>query len=419
MILGAWIVLCVNNITKIPFYMGFDVPGHFDYIDHIATTGRIPLATDGWQMFQAPLYYLLSLPLFLLLSKLMTAENVLISLRVLPMLCGLAQIEIAFRSSRIVFPRRNGLQVIGTVVGGLLPMNIYISQVVGNEPLSGCLTALLICYCFKLLMASSTGSLAKPCVSLGVLFGLALLTKVTAILLLPVLILLICFLALSRGLKPSQLVLPTACFLAAGGVIAGWYYIRNWLVLGQPFVGGWDPIRGISWWQDPGYRVPQDLLSFGEALLFPIHSSLLGFWDGLYSTFWLDGYISAIAHNPSAAPWNYDFMLSMALLSIPMTVALFVGILAAFRAPYSEPQQVKLFAVCCVGLYLVALIYLFITVPHYSAVKGTYTLGLIPCYAVLIASGFNVVIRNRISRAIVAGYLCSWCVFGYVAYFVW
>ena len=44
-------------------------------------------------------------------------------------------------ASRTVFPGRNDLQIIGTAVGGFLPLNIYISQVVGNEPLSGCLTA--------------------------------------------------------------------------------------------------------------------------------------------------------------------------------------------------------------------------------------------------------------------------------------
>ena len=62
-LVAAWGVLAANNIGKVPLLAGFDVTGHMQYIRYVAETGLIPFATDGWQMFQSPLYYLVSAPL--------------------------------------------------------------------------------------------------------------------------------------------------------------------------------------------------------------------------------------------------------------------------------------------------------------------------------------------------------------------
>jgi 4-amino-4-deoxy-L-arabinose transferase-like glycosyltransferase len=281
----------------------------------------------------------------------MEPENAVVLLRVLPMLCGLAQVEIAFRSSRIAFPRRNDLQIIGTVVGGFLPMNLYISQTVGNEPLSGCLTALLIYCAFKLLVEPTHGSFQKACGRLGLLFGLALLAKVSAIVLLPAILLVILYVSHTRRSRPGELALASAAFFAVSALVAGWYYLRNWILLGSPFVGGWERGRGFDWWQDPGYRIPEDLFSFGESLTFPVFSSLMGFWDGLYSTLWLDGLRSLVTSRSASPQWNHEFMLCMALLSIPLTIAGLAGALSALRKPSSGATRVGLFSVACLGSF--------------------------------------------------------------------
>jgi hypothetical protein len=418
-LLGAWIVLCANNFWKIPLHIGFDVLGHYDYVAFILEKGKLPLATDGWAMFQPPLFYLLAAFSAALAAGRMEPENAVLLLRVLPMLCGLAQVEIAFRSSRIAFPRRNDLQIIGTVVGGFLPMNLYISQTVGNEPLSGCLTALLIYCAFKLLVEPTHGSFQKACGRLGLLFGLALLAKVSAIVLLPAILLVILYVSHTRRSRPGELALASAAFFAVSALVAGWYYLRNWILLGSPFVGGWQRGRGFDWWQDPGYRIPEDLFSFGESLTFPVFSSLMGFWDGLYSTLWLDG-LRSLVTSPSASPqWNHEFMLCMALLSIPLTIAGLAGALSALRKPSSGAARVGLFSVACLGSFFVAMLFMFFTVPAYSTVKSSYALGLLPCFAILMTSGIGLIPRSAPSRAIVSGYVFSWLAFAYTAYFAW
>jgi hypothetical protein len=418
-LLGAWVALCANNLWKTPLSVGFDVLGHYRYIAYIVERGGLPLATEGWSMFQAPLFYAIAALQWSLTLGPLGPEQTAYLLRVLPMLCGLAQVEIAFRASRTVFPRRNDLQIIGTAVGGFLPLNIYISQAVGNEPLSGCLTAWLILLAFGLLAEPTRGSLPRACLGLGVVFGLALLAKVSAVVLLPVILLLIVSVSHLRRSSRRELFLSTTAFFLSSGLLAGWYYARNWVLLGRPFVGNWERGLGWDWWQDPGYRLLGDFVSFGESLRYPVYSSLMGFWDGLYSTFWLDGLLSGNSGAASSAAWNDEFMLATALLSLPLTLAALVGIAHTLRRPFSEAKRTLLFALACLGAYFVAYLHMCLAVPIYSNVKSSYALGILPCVAILIASAFRLLPRNAASRAIVSGYLFSWLAFAYVSYFVW
>jgi hypothetical protein len=65
-----------------------------------------------------------------------------------------------------------------------------------------------------------------------------------------------------------------------------------------------------------------------------------------------------------------------------------------------------------------AMLYGFLNVPYYCIVKATYTVGLLPCYAVLLAAGFGVLTRTRIARAAVYGLLTCWGLCAYLAYWV-
>jgi hypothetical protein len=70
------------------------------------------------------------------------------------------------------------------------------------------------------------------------------------------------------------------------------------------------------------------------------------------------------------------------------------------------------------GIYLAALLYMYVTVPVWSTAKATYTLGLIPCYAVVCVSGLELLSRNNLLRAAVNGCLACWAVSSYCSYFI-
>ncbi len=419
-IMGVWVLLGANNILRLPAPAGFDVSGHLEYISYLITHKRVPLATDGWQLFQAPLYYAVAAPIYLLLAKLATATNALLLLRALSLLAGLLQIEICYRATRHVFPGRKDLQILGTLFAGFLPMNIYLSQYVGNEPLASCLASLVILLCLKQLGSGDSAAPAghRTHVTLGIVFGLALLTKFSAIVLTAPLLLWFALQLFTSPGRRRQVLIGGVTVFGVATLVAGWYYARNWIHLGRPFVGGWDLNRGIPWWQDPGYRTPGDLLRFGEVFTYPIYAGVVGFWDGVYATFWCDSFVSSAVDAAYAPPWNYSFLLGSVWLALIPTAAITLGAARALRPGDSSLAITPVgFALICVGAYWGALVHHFLTQPYYSAVKSFYTLGAMPAYTLLFVAGLDLLGRNTIARAIVYGGIAAWAVSVYLAYF--
>lgn len=416
-VLVAWVALAANNIWKLQVDAGFDIDEHLKYIRYVALNWRIPLPGEGWQMFQSPLYYIVSAPVYLFFSLFMGPEAVVKILRVIPLFCGMAQVELTYRTLKSVYPQRADLQALGTVVGGLVPMNIYISQYAGNEPMAGLFTSATLLVAFGIINKGEELRIGRVAL-LGVFFGLALLSKVTPVLLIPPLIFILAYSLSVKGFRPERVFAWVLFFVSVAFFISGWYYLRNWIEIGRPFAGGWDITRGVEWWQDPGYRTSSQLFTFGRSLLFPIHSSYTGFWDALYSSFWTDGYLSALNDFIWRPAWNYGFLISVALLSIIPAAGIITGAAASLLRPVKSLRSGELFALSCVAVYLAALLYLFIKVPIYSTVKATYTLGLIPCYAVLCAAGFRMSMGSSLARAFVFGSVAAWAVSAYLAYFI-
>jgi hypothetical protein len=414
-LLALWAVLAENNILKIPLYVGMDATYHYEYMSYIINQWRVPFANEGWQMFQSPLYYIISALLYFPLSLFFSQPTYSLLMRIIPLLCGLLQIELAYRAVRYVFPKRQDLQIWGTIVGGLLPMNLYISQVVGNEPLSGLLAASAVVVGFFLLTSEQEIIPARYFLFLGTALGLSLLTKVTAILLVPPSLMLIIYILNKRKQSIKYIALRVLLVMGIIFIISGWYYIRNWIELGRPFVGGWE---SSAWWQDPGYRTIVDFFSFGRSLSVPVYSAVQGFWDSLYSTLWLDGGLSGISVYQGRPPWNYDFMISGAILSLVPMVGLLIGIIVTTSKSSDNAYRPQLFSVLCVSTYVAALLYMYVTVPVWSTAKATYTLGLIPCYAILCVTGLEILSRNKLLRAAINGCLACWAVSAYCSYFV-
>ena len=414
-LLIAWGILALNNIGKLPVYVGFDQQGHWEYIRYIAESKKLPLATEGWQMFQAPLYYLISAPLYLFFSQFFLEDSLRSILRIIPLMCGMAQVELSYRALRYAFPERNDLQCLGTIIGGFLPMNFYISQYLGNEPLAGFLAASVVVMTYKILLSPSHQWAYKNCLLLGLLLGLAILTKITALLLIPPIFLALIYKNFREGNPFSKVISPIAIIAGVSSLVSGWFFIRNWIELGEPIV---NVFFHEGWWQDPGYRTLNQIFFFGSSLTSPIYAAINGFWDSIYSTLWLDGYLSSMFLYDFRPPWNYDFMLSGAWLALFPTIGILIGFLLPIFYPARALKPIEVFSALCIVVYFGALLYLFLKLPIYSCAKATYTLGLIPCYAVLGSTGLNVLMRHSILRAFIFGGIACWAIFAYLAYFI-
>jgi len=417
-LIGLWVVLAINNITKLPLNLGYDAVDHYEYISYVVKNHQLPLASEGWQMFQSPLYYMISAGFYSVLSYFTNNGNTLnILMRLIPLMCGVLQVEVVYRSAKSVFSTRKDLQILGTIVGGLLPMNIYISQYVGNEPLAGLLSAVAVMMTLRLLQYDYV-LIPKWYLSvLGLVLGLAMLAKATPVLLCLPLALFLPDVMLKLRTGKRDITFNLILVFGIAFVVCGWYYLRNWIELGKPFVGGWDLTRTINWWQDPGYRTIHDFLAFGMSLHYPIYAGVNGFWDSIYSTLWLDGFLSSIITYEGHPPWNYGLMVSCALLSVLPSVGIILGI---FRTLFIEKfaSRGTLFAVTCIGIYLAAILFLYLKLPIYTTAKATYTLGILPCYAIVCVSGLDLIMRNRFMTALVHAIVVCWGVVAYSSFFV-
>lgn len=426
LLMGAVAVMAANNIFKLPFYHGFDFKGHVEYVEYVVQRWAIPLPTQGWTMFQAPLYYVLTAPLYAASALMFEPERALQALRVLPLACGVLQIELSYRAGRYLWPNRDGLQMAATTVGGLLPASVYMSQYVGNEPLAGLLAGLVVVLALRFYYAPYGAPYGAPergrtkwaLVMMGVALGLALLSKLTALFLIPPLAALMAYGFMTAPGERKVRRAASALLLVFGmaALVGGWYYARNYIVLGRAFWGGWEPERSIQWWQDPGYRTLAQLIPRGEALVYPVCSSLVSFWDGFYSTLWADSYISSTTDANYAPPWNYNLMLGGVLLSLIPTGMIFAGVAAAMRKRPERPGLIFLGGTLL--LYIAMLIYGFLSLPYYCITKAAYTLGLVCCYGALAAAGFDLLSRGRVVRAVLAGGIAAWAAAAYGAYFI-
>jgi hypothetical protein len=111
-------------------------------------------------------------------------------------------------------------------------------------------------------------------------------------------------------------------------------------------------------------------------------------------------------------------MLSSAWLSLLPTAALLLGSGAILFRFKQTLRGGELFALVCLGTYVAAMIYLMVRVPSFSTIKATYTMGVLPCYAIVAATGFEPMLRTRVGRVVVAGGMAAWAVAAYGAFFI-
>jgi hypothetical protein len=416
-VLGAWLLLIVHNIPKFPDGIGFDHEGHLEYIEAIRREHRLPLATDGWQMFQSPLYYLIAVPWLWLGARVLDAAQLEGALRLLSLLFGMAQVEIVYRTLRCVMPGRQDLQSLGVVLGGLLPVNLYISHYVGNEPMAGALGAATIGLAVAVLYGSERSRSLRRMLLLGGVWGLALLTKATVWLFAGPLAAWLIAVGWHRGEPIARILRWLGCTFGAAAVVSGWYYARNWILIGKPFVGGWDPYRGIVWWQDPGYRTPDGLLSFGDSLIHPTAIHPMGFWDELYATFWSDGFLGSTVIFEAPPPWRAPFLISGPLLGLFPTALILAGAARSLLKRDLPWRGAGLLSVALAGTFLAALLELYLRMPNYCAVKASYAVALVPAYALLFATGADPLMKSGAGRAVVVGLGSCWALAAYLAYF--
>jgi len=408
-----WVILAVLSLLHHPI-SGGDFPAHLQYIFYIAIKSRLPLASDGWQMFQAPLYYVVSALTFKFFHLFLEPQTSYQLLKLIPLASGIAIADISHRTVKYAFPNQYSLQVVGTFVGGLMPMNLYLSQYIGNEIAASVFSALLVMIMVNMIRNPEKSLQIRYQLFLGATLGLGLLTKVSVgLLLVP------CFCTFAwivyietRKFKIAVTVITRISVIVF--IFAGWYYLRNLIYFDNVFVMG--KSNNVPWWQDPGYRIADNYMRFGLSLIYPINSCTVGFWDALYSSFWLDSGLGGNINPASRPPWNYPYMLSLPLLSIAPTILMITGIYPKLGNFGKNDNSLYWFCLSIMVIYFSAILIYYTKIPIYSAGKSTYAMGLIPCFTIIFVKGFNTLNHGKKSLALLVILTAIWCFYSYYSF---
>jgi Tfp pilus assembly protein PilF len=442
-----WLLMFCNNVRAIPFPLGFDRRAHLEYIRYVQERKALPLADEGWEMHQPPLYYVIAATALGVCGLGPTDEGAYFALRLMSLLAGVAQVALIFGCLRLLFPDRPRAQFVGLLLAAFLPAHLYLFQYVTNEALAATLGTAVVYVCLRILHAeqSSLASADPPLgrahpssppdtppgsprissyILLGALLGAALLTKVTALALVPIVLAVLAGRLLARRERQGRerklrgwllLGLTTMVFAC----MSGWHYARVWAHFGTPLVGSYDPASGYAWWEDPGYSTVSYYLRWGRSLVAPFFSCFDGYGDGLYSTLWGDGMWGGTAYRVTRTPWNYDLMAAGYLLALGPTVAVLIGLVAALVQLIRRPRAEWFLMIGLVFSFGAAFIYHSLRLPYYGHTKAFYGLTAMVCLCAFAAWGFDLLLRQWTWSQLLFGIaLGTWAMTAYASFWV-
>ena len=384
-----WIGFFLLKVQAVPIDVGFDATAHLAYIDYLQDQLRLPTAAYGFATYHPPAFYGLAAVLGGWSGSSMGPTAEALSLHLIPFLSGWANILFTGWAAARLWPGQSLRPSLAIATAGLLPMNLYMSAYVSNEPFHAALISGCIALAAVLLLSRGTRTWQWVMITAGL--GLAILSKFTSLLIAPV----IAFFVSLRlwwidERTPITTVMRFGLILLGCAAIGGWFYLRNYLIFGDPVVWNLDVPGAATWWLRPGFHTPDWYWAFGESLQHPYFAGYASFWDGLYSTFWGDGLVGGMARIETRhGLWDDDFQTLIYPLALPATGLGILGYIRLVSVSFRELDLgrklflslvTSLLALLGFSLFLISL-----TLPYYAQAKSFYVLaGLLPlslCFA--------------------------------------
>src|SRR4051812_32484028 len=408
-----WLFLFWNNTRLLPFHAGFDSKEHLKYIEYIQQHWSVPSPTEGFEMYQPPLYYFIAASILSLCKLSINDPGSVMVVRALGAFFGIAQCALVFLTLRLLLPARTAL--IGLMLAAFLPMHLYLMHYVTNELLTATLATLTVYLCLRLLKNETQH--AARFVFVGLALGATMLTKSTGILLFPIVIAAVCISCRHTRALFAISLRNLGLLIATCLAVCGWYHAHIWLKFGTPLLGNWDVKSGFTWWQDPGYHTGADYIRFGRSLISPLFSGFAGVADGIYSTWWGDG-LSGGASSVNIA-WNLSPMIGGYLWAIVPTILLLVGAGVAGRRFFRKPSAELFLLLALLVVIALSLVFMSLKIPSYAQAKALYGLSALTSLCFFAALGWETVTNHwRRFQFVIGALMMVWALNSLATFFI-
>jgi hypothetical protein len=440
--LGLGVLLRISMATTYDVVHGFDINGHWPYLEYIVRQGQLPPLNLASATYHPPLYYLIAAGIM----RLGFAPG---ALGWLAALLGIARLAVVWVGLERWLPESRLARVVALFTAAVLPVGVQLDGMITNETLAMLLAALALVAAPAAVEGARTGRL-RPFAWLALWLGLGLVTKVSASALVVALGL---ALALDLVRAPDRwrpaLRLRWKPMAAGAGIVlalSGWFFVRNQILYGMPAPTGFEgpmkvnqaPYEAIPYLRrrSPGFYFLWDQAVFRQPYVPSGTRPDPRFFPVLVASTFSDYYSYQFATRDAATP-SIKIRRPVPLLALDLsrlsvvggtliallTLLAWFGAARALRARPSDPRAVLLIAPL---LALLGQLHFATKYPNdnFGPIKGAYMQFVAPVLCGLFGLAVGWMWRRRWGRigacaavgalVLVAAYTidCRWPRFG-------
>lgn len=448
---AVWALLIVGTLLRLALYVGnpgansFD--NHFEPVYLLMENWSIPAKGECWQCYHPPLFYMISALWGSLVTALGAGPAALEkALQFLPALYGIVTLPFIYATVKRL-PLSNFSRVAALGVAALLPRHIYMSAMHTNDTLSCLLVTIAV---YLTLRAIDEKFAPKTLVLLSLVMGLALLTKITTLVLLPAVgvLFLAAFIWKVARTRRDLFIISVLVFIFPILVLAfqAGTNIRDY---GKPFPINYD-FRSPGGVAGGGFVITSlpgegnvEFLNFKpiSAIKAPIvgPETVGSFWTLVYSRMWWDmkpKFLYLAGANAGDTAWWYDYydylhgkhewpglkgisrptlligslLLAMALVPTFLMVVGFFNSITGGRGLQTKENKravsAKLFIFPVLALFNIAgVVQAARSFPIFSSMKAAYFLNSTTAMVLFFALGVEFLFKGRSSRRLLGVYL--------------
>jgi hypothetical protein len=367
------LVIRVHNAFDYPLDKGFDSLANWEYVE-LLSEQWLPAPDAGWSTAHPPLFYWIVAGARRLAGD-GGKPTAVHAVRVVNALLGVAMAALA---AALVLRNDPGNLRRIFLAGALvlfLPVHLYTSAMLSEEILLAALVSCVVVGVAWDLSSAEPRSGAFRLACLGALAGLALLTKLSGLLVIAAAGLAYAIDGLSRG-RVAAGVGRGAILVASALVVGGWFYAHNWIEYGYIYPHRLDA-HAVMGSMPPGSRSIVDYLRVPLAtlsdprMLSPdlVHSV----WGSTFVTLWFDGHRHFVPRSDAEV---LDVARTLVALGVIPILAFGWGVVGAVRriragANATDPILLSLLALTLAGFAAFTW-----RNPWFVTVKASHMLGL-------------------------------------------